>query len=77
MAEGQKRIRALLASLEGQGCGVERKTKGWFIKFPDGSSMIVHLTDSDHRAEKNTRARVLRAGLYWPFDGRQAQKKTA
>jgi hypothetical protein len=71
MAEGQKRIKALLASLERQGCGVERRTRGWFIKLPDGSSLVIHLTESDHRSEKNTRARVLRAGLDWPFDGRR------
>lgn len=75
MAEGQKRLRAILAALEGQGCGVERKDKGWFVKFPNGTSMMVHLTESDHRAEKNTRARVLRAGLEWPFDRGYRGKK--
>lgn len=69
MAEGQKRLKIILVSLERQGCGVERKNKGWFIKFPNGDSTMIHTSDSDHRAEKNTRARVLRAGLQWPFDG--------
>lgn len=75
MAEGQKRVKALLASLERQGCGVERRTKGWFVKFPDGTTTMIHLTDSDHRAEKNTRSRVLRAGMEWPFDGGRRQQK--
>lgn len=73
MASGQKRVRVIVVALERQGCAVERKTKGWFIKFPNGDSTIIHLSESDHRAEKNTRARVLRAGLEWPFDGKRGK----
>lgn len=68
MAEGQKRMKIVLASLSTQGCIIERKSKGWLVKFPDGGSMTVHNTNSDHRAELNIRSRVLRAGLAWPFD---------
>jgi hypothetical protein len=69
VANSSKRNRILITSLEKQGCIVRiTKTGGWFVQFPNGSSMPVHNTDSDHRAEKNTRARVLRAGLTWPFD---------
>lgn len=66
-----KRTRVILASLEAQGASVKRTTKGWIVFFPDEakSSMVVHGTESDPRAEANTRARVLRAGLTWPFDG--------
>lgn len=74
MAEGQKRIKVILVSLERQGCGVERRSRGWFIKFPNGDSTVIHVTDSDHRAEKNTRSRVLRAGLEWPFDGKGGKR---
>lgn len=68
MAESSKRMRIVLLSLENQGCEVTPTNKGWFVKFPNGDSMTLHRTDSDHRAEKNTRARVRRAGLEWPFD---------
>ena len=72
MASGNsKRTRAVLASLEIQGCKVKETRQGWMIHFPNGESMTIHGTESDHRAEKNTRARVIRAGLRWPFDGRQ------
>ena len=64
-----KRTRIILASLESQGARVKQTTKGWLVFFDDGSSMVVHKSESDHRAEANTRARVLRAGLKWPFDG--------
>lgn len=66
--KAERRIRAIMASLDGQGCVVQEKQRGWFVKFPNGDTMTVHKTESDHRAEKNTRARVLRAGLKWPFD---------
>lgn len=64
-----KRTRVILASLEAQGARLKPTTKGWLVFFADGSSMVVHKSESDHRAEANTRARVLRAGLEWPFDG--------
>lgn len=66
-----KRTRIILASLEAQGARVKATTKGWMVHFPDAdhSSMVIHKTESDPRAEANTRARVLRAGLSWPFDG--------
>lgn len=68
MAESTKRMRIVLVSLERQGCEVTPTNKGWFVKFPNGDSMTLHRTDSDHRAERNTRSRVKRAGLTWPFD---------
>ncbi len=68
MAES-KRLKIVLASLENQGCVVEKRSRGWFIKFPDGvTAMTVHATESDHRSELNIRARIKRAGLAWPFD---------
>ena len=66
-----KRTRVILASLENQGARIKQTTKGWIVFFNDEarSSMVVHKTESDPRAEANTRARVLAAGLRWPFDG--------
>lgn len=63
-----KRMRIVLVSLENQGAVIAPTNKGYFVKFPNGDSMTVHRTESDHRAEKNIRARVKRAGLNWPFD---------
>lgn len=66
-----KRTAVILASLEAQGARVKPTTKGWIVFFNDEarSSMVIHGTESDPRAESNTRSRVLRAGLKWPFDG--------
>ena len=63
-----KRMRIVLASLESQGANVAPTNKGWMIKFPNGESMTMHRSESDHRAEMNIRSRVRRAGLTWPFD---------
>lgn len=63
-----KKIDKLAFYLEGQ-LGPERVKQtrsGYIIRFSDGSTMCLHYTDSDHRAAKNTRARVLRAGIAWP-----------
>ena len=64
-----KRVKVILSSLERQGALLKATKKGWFIMFPNGSSTTVHKSESDPRAEANTRSRVLRAGLKWPFDG--------
>ena len=70
MAES-KRLKIILTSLESQGCTVIPTKKGWQVRFPDGENSIqLHTSESDHRAEKNTRARVIRAGLLWPFDSK-------
>jgi hypothetical protein len=48
---------------------MKRKHCGWWVGFPDGiTSTSFHLTPSDHRADKNLRASIRRAGLVWPFD---------
>lgn len=64
-----KRSKIVLSSLEKQGARLKQTNKGWFVMFPDGSTLTMHLTESDSRAESNTRSRVLRAGFTWPFDG--------
>lgn len=63
-----KRNRIIIADLEKQGARVRETKAGFIVFFADGSSMSLHGSESDHRAEKNTRARVLRAGLTWVFD---------
>ena len=65
-----KRLRIIINSLEDQGCVVRETKSGWLVRPPakDAEQFAIHGTESDHRAEKNTRARVLRAGLTWPFD---------
>lgn len=63
-----KRIRVVLTSLEAQGATVSPTNKGYMVRFPNGDSMTMHRSESDHRAEMNIRARVKRAGLEWPFD---------
>lgn len=68
MASASKRNRIIITDLEKQGARVRETKAGYIIFFPDGSSMSLHGSESDHRAEKNTRARVLRAGLTWVFD---------
>lgn len=65
-----KRVRVILVSLERQGAVVERRKSGWLLKLPNGSTLTIHGTLSDHRAEMNMRSRVLRAGMEWPFDGK-------
>jgi 5-enolpyruvylshikimate-3-phosphate synthase len=65
-----KILRIVIADMEKQGAKVKETKMGFMVRFPDGSSMTVHKTESDHRALKNTRARVLRAGLTWPLDGK-------
>ena len=54
-----KRVKVILSSLERQGAHLKATKKGWFIMFPDGSSTTVHKSESDPRAEANTRSRVL------------------
>ncbi len=64
-----KRHRIVIASLTEQGATVTETKSGYLIKCPDKKTTITfHKTESDPRAEANTRSRVLRAGLSWPFD---------
>lgn len=72
MPNAYKRNKIIITDLEKQGAVVRPLggNVGYFVKFPDGSSLSVHHSESDPRAERNTRARVLRAGLTWVFDGK-------
>lgn len=61
-------MRTLLLHLEGQGARVKRTRKGVRVLFPNGMTLGMHWTESDHRAVLNSRAVVRRAGFTWPFD---------
>ncbi len=74
MSLPQKQMKIVLMGLEKQGCELVPKKKGWFILFPNGSTTVVHLTASDHRAVMNFRSYVLKAGLQWPLDSIRAKK---
>lgn len=63
-----KRVERIIKGLEAQGAECKRTTKGYQILLPDGNIAGMHLTESDHRAMSNTRARVRRSGLTWPED---------
>lgn len=67
-----KRLKIIIMSLEKQGCVVREVKGGWLVRPPskDAEQFTIHGTESDHRAELNTRARVKRARLTWPFDGK-------
>lgn len=58
---------ALVEHIEKQEDVRVRKTKaGWFFYLPNGECTSLHTTLSDHRALKNFRAQIERAGLTWP-----------
>lgn len=61
-----KQAKILVVDLEKQGCKIKLVKNGWMILFPDGSSYTLHTSSSDHRAGKEVRAAVRRAGLRWP-----------
>ena len=61
-----RRLVRIIRDLEKQGAEVIQTRKGWTLRFPDGTSTTTHRTPSDHRAHKNLRADVERAGFVWP-----------
>lgn len=64
----KKEVEKLMDSLAEQGCLVKAVKAGYWVGFPDGkTSTTVHLSQSDTRSFKNTRAHILRAGLTWPL----------
>jgi hypothetical protein len=70
MSLPMKQMKVLLLKLEKQGCTVKPTKAGYLILMPNGDTVTFHRTPSDHRATKNMRARILRAGLEWPFDSK-------
>lgn len=62
-----KTLRKLVEFAEHNGWTVDASGNAVRFLKPDGETMIVcHKTESDHRAEKNTIARLRRAGLKVP-----------
>lgn len=59
-----KNLKTLLEKLEAQGWRIERTRKGFMCYPPDKSkqSVLIHGSESDHRAMKNTLARLKRNG---------------
>lgn len=53
----------LIKKLTSLGVPVRDTKSGWMIQAPDGSSIAVHRTESDHRAIKNTLSRLRKAGI--------------
>lgn len=60
--------RLIFDALEAQGARIKPTRDGWQILTPSGDIVTVHATESDHRAMRNTRSRIKRAGLNWPGD---------
>lgn len=63
-----RQMSILLTDLERQGATIRQTKQGYLLKFPDGTTTTFHRSPSDHRAIKNMRSRVLRAGMTWYFD---------
>ena len=56
--------RQLIEAAVEQGWNVVEKARNIQRRSPDGSGIVtVHHTESDHRANQNTRARLRRLGL--------------
>jgi hypothetical protein len=58
----------LMDYVEPQGVTVTRTTKGLLFRFPNGETEMLHFTNSDWRATRNTRANFRRNGIQWPGD---------
>lgn len=61
----KKEVRRLIEAAEKwPGWRVERTTKGWMLYPPDKalSGVLIHATESDHRAWKNTISRLRQRG---------------
>lgn len=59
-----KEQRRLIEAAVDHGWTVVSKTKNIQLRSPDGKSMVtVHASESDHRANRNTRSRLRRCGV--------------
>lgn len=66
-----KSLPRLVKGLEDQGVTTRLLTGnggGWMLRFPNGSSTVLHRSTSDRRAILNMKAFIKRAGLQWPLD---------
>ena len=53
----------LIKRLTDLGVPVRDTKAGWMVLAPDGTSITIHRTESDHRAIKNTLSRLKKAGV--------------
>jgi hypothetical protein len=67
--------RALLKSLEQQGCTIKETTSGWRILLPNGGTIGLHKSEGDRRSRLNLRAAILRAGLEWPLGDKTTHQR--
>lgn len=58
-----KTYKGFVKLAEKEGWKVKQKTRGVMLTSPEGATITIHGTETDHRAEKNTRARLKAAGL--------------
>lgn len=73
----QKDTKTLLDSLEQQGAVIIPRKNGWTVRFINGDTLGVHKTASDTKSFDAMRAVVKRAGLNWPFDGKDKKAMNA
>jgi len=58
---------ALIRAAEEQGFTIKKKKMGWMVLTPNGQgSVMVHKTESDHRALNNSISRLKRYGFKPP-----------
>lgn len=64
----RKDVNRVLEGLRKQGCVLEDRKNGTWVKFPNGGTTMLHFSVSDRRAILNQRAVIRRNGLIWPLD---------
>jgi hypothetical protein len=67
-------VERFIRSMEEQGVGVTRTTKGLLLRLPDGETTSLHFTNSDVRAPINLMARLRRAGVRHPDDPKDVRE---
>ncbi|SMY01285.1 hypothetical protein [Brevibacterium aurantiacum] len=65
MIQIDKDLKKLRTALEKQDARIIEKKSGWMVYPPDrnGTPVMIHLTTSDHRAMKNARSLLRKAGF--------------
>ncbi len=67
-------VERFIRSMEEQGVGVTRTTKGLLLRLPDGETTSLHFTNSDVRAPINLMSRLRRAGVRHPDDPKDVRE---
>ena len=66
-----------IRSMQDQGVGVTRTTKGLLLRLPNGETTTMHFTNSDVRAVDNLISRLRRAGVRHPDDPKDVRQLAA